>query len=127
MPKTILIVEDEAPIREALQNLFEKEGYSLLTASEGDAAVRIALEKHPDLILLDLIMPKLHGLEILRQLRNDTWGKDVAVFVLSNMDDKSMQRKAAELGVLDYYVKTNISLDEVINNVKNHFAQDRVK
>ena len=75
LKKTILIVEDEPVYQEALVNKFNIEGFDTLTAENGEEGLSIALEKHPDLILLDLQMPKMDGIEMAKKLRQDEWEK----------------------------------------------------
>src|SRR3989338_8177678 len=87
MEKTILIVEDEKPLRDALQHTFEAEGFEVMTAGDGRAGLTKALEKKPDLILLDIVMPKMNGTTMLSELRQNIWGRGAKVIVLTNLSD----------------------------------------
>ena len=85
--KTILIVEDDTELREALKNALTYEKFSVLTADNGETGLGVALNKHPDLILLDVIMPRMDGLETLKRLREDAWGKKAPVIIMTVLDD----------------------------------------
>ena len=85
--KKILIVEDEKETRESLMMVFKKEDIHSLGASTGKEAVEIALAERPDLILLDIIMPGMHGIEVINKLREDRWGKEVPIIILTNFPE----------------------------------------
>ncbi len=78
-----------------------------------------ALKKHPDLIILDLIMPKTDGLSMLKELRGDDWGKEVPVIILTNLSDAENVAKAMEKGVYDFLVKSDWKLEDLIKRVKD--------
>ncbi len=109
--KRILIVEDDLPLLNALAETFEKEGFQVLKAQDGEEGLKVALKESPDLILLDIIMPKMHGWQMLEKLREDSWGKKVLVIVLSNISDPQKKEQFMETGqVVDYLVKTELRL-----------------
>src|SRR5260221_3164675 len=81
--RKILVIEDEAPMREAIGDTLTENHFVLLTADNGKDGLEIALREHPDLILLDIFMPKMDGLSLLETLRNDAWGHDVPVIILT--------------------------------------------
>lgn len=116
--KTILVVEDEEALRNILTEELKREGFSVLEASDGDTGLKTALEKHPDLILLDIILPKMDGLTFIEHLRRDTWGKEVSVIVLTNLSDALTIERAVEASVFDFLVKTDWKVEEVIAKVK---------
>lgn len=116
--KTILIVDDEELITSALSKKMAQAGYNILVQRNGEDGLRVAFESHPDLILLDLVMPKVDGLTFLSRLREDAWGKDVPVIVLTNLESGENVEKSREKGVYDYLVKTNWSLADVLNKVQ---------
>lgn len=117
--KTILIVEDEAPMLSALVDKFKKEKINVLDANNGEDGLAIALKEHPDIILLDVIMPKMDGMSLMRELRNDDWGRDVDVVMLTNLSDPMQVAEAAKVGVYDFLVKTDWRLDDVVGMVFN--------
>lgn len=116
--KTILVVEDEVPMSTALGDYLRLEGFAVLKAADGEAGLSLALEKHPDLILLDIVMPRMDGLTMLEKLREDEWGKHVPVFILTNYGDNEKVAEALIDDVSEYFVKSDIKLDEVVLRVK---------
>jgi len=115
---TILIVEDEKTIQEALVFKFKKEGFNVLKASDGEEALKIALENKIDMILLDIILPKMDGVTMLKKLREDKRGLDTPVILLTNLDYSVGVAKMMEAGAFDYLVKTDWTLDEVVEKVR---------
>lgn len=116
--KTILVVEDEAPMQLVLRDILTVEGYTVLEAKNGIEGLELALSAHPDLILLDILMPKMDGLEMLKKLRGDEWGKKAPVIVLTNLSDNEDVAKAVEEDVFEYFVKTDIKIAEVIERIR---------
>ena len=112
--KTILIVDDEAPIRDILVNNLEKEGYKTIEASDGITAVDIALEKKPDLILLDVMLPKLDGLSVCKRIKNSF---NVPILMLTAKDNEVDKIVGLELGADDYITKP-FSVRELVARVK---------
>ena len=118
MVKNILIIEDEADIREAMAEAAQDAGFNVTTASNGAIGLSMALEQKPDLILLDIIMPVMDGHETLRKLREDEWGRSVKVIVLTAMDDVINITSAHEGSITDYIVKAHSSLDDIIKKIR---------
>jgi DNA-binding response OmpR family regulator len=116
--KTILIVEDEAPLRNALCDKLTSEGFHVLPAKNGVEGLHVALQEHPDLILLDIVMPLMDGVMMLHKLRADTWGSGVHVIILTNLSDNDSVAKAMEQDVFEYIVKSNIKIEELVKRVK---------
>lgn len=116
--KTILIVEDEKPLVSALNAKLSHEGFSILEATDGEAGLSMALEKHPDLILLDIVMPKMDGLTMLNELRKDDWGKNVPVIVLTNLSIDESVGANMRNNVFDYLIKTDWKIEDVVKKVK---------
>lgn len=115
----ILIVEDETPLRTALVDTLLNEGYEVLEAKDGQEGLGAALENKPDILLLDLLMPKMSGLEVMEKLRADAWGKKVPIIVLTNRvpDDKIMG-DVIKYEPAFYLVKATLNLDDVVAKVK---------
>lgn len=116
--KKVLIIEDEMPQLGVLCDKFLIEGFQILEAKNGEDGLATALREHPDAILLDVLMPKMTGLEMVKKLREDPWGKDVPVIILSNSADPSKIQEAMEHAVFDYFVKTDTKMEEVVDKVK---------
>ena len=112
--KTILIVDDEQPIREILVYNLKKEGYNTIEASDGVTAVNIALEQYPDLILLDIMLPKMDGLSVCKRIKNSY---NVPILMLTAKDSEIDKILGLELGADDYITKP-FSVRELIARVK---------
>ena len=112
--KTILIVDDEQPIREILVYKIKKEGYNTIEASDGITAINIALEQYPDLILLDIMLPKMDGLSVCKRIKN---AYNVPILMLTAKDSEIDKILGLELGADDYITKP-FSVRELIARVK---------
>ncbi|QQR64588.1 response regulator [Candidatus Kaiserbacteria bacterium] len=121
--KSILVVEDEADLREALKTVFIYEDFTVYTAPDGEEGIKTAFEKKPDIILLDVLMPKKDGVTVLKELRADEWGKSVKVIVLTALDDLEKVAEIIAAGGDDYIVKTNITLSAIAQKVKEKLAK----
>jgi len=106
----VLIVEDDEVLLRALYLAFHKNDYTIATASDGDTALKMAQRMKPDIILLDLLLPKMNGFDFLKYAKADPALKSIPVIVLSNLGDSDNIAKAKELGALDYFVKSNTDL-----------------
>lgn len=118
LDKKILIVENEEDLSEALSAVLTQEGFEVIVAEDGESGFHAALEHKPDMIILDLMLPKMDGLTVLKKLREDSWGCDVSVIVMTAFDDPEKVVKVARYGVSDYIVKTNITLAKVVEKVR---------
>ncbi len=118
MEKHVLIVEDEPDIREAMAEAVQEAGFLVSTAENGAVGLERALSDKPDLILLDIVMPILDGHGMLEKLRQDPWGKDAKVVMLTSMDDVKNIAAAHEGLITDYVIKAHSSLDEIIAKIK---------
>jgi DNA-binding response OmpR family regulator len=117
MSRTILIVEDELPLLRVLKQKFEKEGFTILEAKDGIEGLAMAKSHHPDLVLLDLLLPGLKGMEVLRELRRDEWGRNVPVIILTNLSDSEKVAEALQHDVGDYLVKSDWMLRDLVKKV----------
>jgi CheY-like chemotaxis protein len=113
----ILVADDEQDLREALFTILAAQGYEVITAEDGETALELALSEHPDLILLDLNMPKMKGGEVLEALRKDEWGEHAKVVVLTAYGDMDTLSKIMETGGLDYLVKSDWKLEDIVRMV----------
>lgn len=117
--KKILIVEDEAPLRNAVSDILTFEGFQVFAATNGQEGLEIALKEHPDLILLDLMMPVMDGLTMLERLREDEdWGKGAAVILLTNINDPDKVAMATSAGSYDFLVKSDWNIEDVVKKIK---------
>jgi len=118
--KKILIVEDEKPMLDAVSDTLKQHGFSVLEADNGKDGLDIALKEHPDLLLLDIFMPKMDGLTMLETLRNDPWGHDVSVIILTNLNPDADQtiRSILEHKPAFYLIKSNVTLENIVSKIK---------
>lgn len=116
--KKILIIEDEAVLLELFADKFISEKFHVLQAATAEKGIQLALKDKPDLILLDIILPKMDGISMLKMLREDPRGKDIPVIILSNVTDQGKVSEAMKLGVYDYIVKTDLVLNNLAKQVK---------
>ena len=119
---TVLIVEDEKLIQQALKDKFTFEHFTVLTADNGQAGLETALENHPDVILLDLQMPILDGFGALEKLRADAWGAQVPVIVLTNKETSADVYMTLKNHVQDYFIKAETSLETLVGAVRDILA-----
>ncbi|MEI8233002.1 MAG: response regulator [bacterium] len=117
--KLLLLVEDDVSISKVLSRFLEQSGFNLLRATDGIYGLKMALENHPDLILLDLIMPHMDGLTFLKELRKDKWGKSVPVMILSNLSNPETEKEAAQYAIKDYIIKTDFCLTDILKKIND--------
>ena len=122
MRKKVLIVDDERSVREALREKLEKEGIEPIFAVDGEEGLRVCAEKNPDLILLDIIMPKMDGITMLRELRKTKLGKNMPVIILTNLSDAEKVEASIAGGVMDYLVKADWKISDLITRVKSRLG-----
>lgn len=120
--KKILIIEDESTLQKTLGDVLSQEGYEVISALDGEIGVRQATEQKPDLVLLDLVLPKMTGFEVLEHLKAAEDTKGIPVIVLTNLEKIEDIQKATELGATTYLVKSNYELKEVVEKVKTVFG-----
>ena len=122
----ILIVEDEDVLSLVLEEKFKNEGYEVMIASDGGEAQAKAEKFKPDLILLDLILPKKGGLDVLESFKADSELKLIPVIVLSNLEGDETIKKALSLGAIDYFVKTQHPIAEIVEKVGSVLSSPKV-
>lgn len=122
MPKTILFIEDESALQKTFGEVLTQEGYEMVSALDGEIGLKMANPpaggKKPDLILLDIILPKIQGLDVLKKLKEDKDTKDIPVIVLTNLEGLDKVEKAVGLGATAYLIKTNYRLEEVVEKIR---------
>jgi DNA-binding response OmpR family regulator len=103
----------------ALGNKFKHEGFEIIEARDGEEGLEAALKQRPDLLLLDIIMPKMDGMTLMKEVRQDKkWGQDVPIIMLTNLSDPESVSEAAKFKVYDFLVKTDWRLDDVVKLAK---------
>ena len=118
MSKKILFIEDESALQKTFGEILRQEGYEMISALDGETGLRLAKSEKPDLILLDLILPKMPGFDVLKKLKEDNETKDIPVIVLTNLEDIKDVDRAIELGATTYLVKAKYSLEEIVEKIK---------
>jgi len=118
--QTILLVEDDPFLSSVLRMKLEKESFKVVRAADGDEALNFLTEQgvKPDLILLDLILPKKNGFEVLETIRQDPLLEKLPVIIISNLGQPSDIERGKALGVIDYFIKARLSIEELVNKVK---------
>ena len=121
--KKILFIEDESALQKTFGEILSQEGYEVIPALDGQTGLEMAKTKKPDLILLDLILPKVHGFDVLKQLKEDPETKEIPIIVLTNLEGIGDVDKAIELGATTYLVKAQYSLEEVVEKIKKALGE----
>lgn len=118
MPQTILFVEDESALQKTLGDALEREGYKVVKALDGEIGLKLAQTQKPDLILLDLILPRKDGFEVLKELKAEPETAKIPVIILTNLERMQDIEKALNQGATTYLIKANYTLEEVIEKVR---------
>lgn len=118
--KVVLLIEDEPTLQKTLGTALTQEGYDVKSATDGETGLHLARETKPDIILLDLILPKMDGFEVLEELKKSADTKDIPVIILTNLENTQDIEKALGLGATNYLVKANYDLKGVIEKVKDN-------
>ncbi len=113
----VLLIEDDKLLRKACEAGLQKRGITIITAADGEEGIRQARAGSPDLILLDMLMPKLSGMETLVELKKDEQTRNIPVVILSNSSIESTIQKALDLGAVGYLVKASLSLQQLGDQV----------
>lgn len=123
---TIAIIEDEASQRKALSEKFTREGFNVLQAIDGEAGLKLITKEHPDIILLDIMMPDMDGLTMMKKLRKSSkWGKAVPVILLTNLsaDNDEIIQRISEDEPSYYLLKANWSIGDVVEKVNERLSR----
>jgi len=116
--KKILFIEDESALQKTFGDILKQEGYEIISALDGEIGLKLAKTEEPDLILLDLILPKIYGIEVLRKLKEDEITKEIPIVILTNLEEMKDIDEALELGAKSYLVKAQYTLEEVVEKIK---------
>lgn len=126
MAKKILIIEDEEYLADMYKIKFESEGYVVVVAIDGETGIKLAQSVKPDLILLDLVLPRMDGFQVLEKLRHDGRTKDIIIYILSNLGQDEEIKKGFEEGANGYLIKANLTPAQLMDYVKRIFAGETV-
>jgi len=117
--KKVLIIEDDSTLRNVLVEFIQAEGATVFAASDGEEGVKLASENNPDLILLDIILPKKDGYEVIAEVKGNEKTKDIPIILLTNLGGLSDIEKALELGATTYLVKGDYQVKEIVEKIKD--------
>ena len=120
--KKILLVDDEPMVIQALKDRLTAEGFAIDSAGDGQEALTKVLKFKPNLILLDIIMPKLDGISVLKRLKTSDETKNIPVIILSNLYDDQKMEEILKTNNTDYLIKVEHSLNDIVNHVKQKLA-----
>ncbi|HEY4513790.1 MAG TPA: response regulator [Candidatus Paceibacterota bacterium] len=120
--KIVMIADDDAVFRTLISNKLSDAGFGVIEAEDGEQTLTLAKEKRPDLIILDIIMPKIGGVEVLEKLRaSGEWGASIPVYMLTNMDDMKTIASTVQHQTAGYFVKTNYSIADIVKIISEYF------
>jgi DNA-binding response OmpR family regulator len=114
----IMIVDDDPMICDIYQKKFSEQGFGVFVANSGEQALEIAKKEKIDLVLLDLLIPRMDGFEVIKRLRSGDYGKDIKIIVSSNLSEKSNLDRAFELGANDFIIKAQFTPSELVEKIK---------
>jgi len=117
MQKKVLIIEDDDFLRGLIAKKLEKADYAVAVAVEGEEALPVTQKEKPDLVILDLMLPKKDGFEVLKELKADPGTALIPVIILTNLGQEKDFEQGKMLGAQDYFIKAQVNLDEIVNKV----------
>lgn len=118
MVKKILIIEDETALLYALQTQLSVEGFKTIAVDDGEKALQAVYRDQPDIIILDLIIPRIDGWTFLQKIKADPKTKIIPVIIISNLSDDASQQRGLELGAKDYLAKIDYSVSDLVKKIK---------
>jgi DNA-binding response OmpR family regulator len=119
----IVVADDDRMFRKVAETTLRREGYDVATASDGEEALQLIRSERPDMIVLDLIMPKLQGFDVLQTLKQDTLTSVIPVIVLSSLTQEQDKQEALDLGAVAYFNKTTFSVSELVKQIESTLAK----
>jgi two-component system phosphate regulon response regulator PhoB len=122
--KKILLVEDDKALAAVYRQRLEMEGFDVREVNDGEDALSAAVEYHPDLVLLDAMMPKISGFDVLDILRNTPETMNITVIMLTALSQDKDKQRAEALGVDEYLVKSQVVISDVVDRVRHHLGLD---
>lgn len=119
--KKVLVVDDEDSVREIYRHEFLTSGYTVVVAADGEEGLLKAGEEQPDIMLLDIMLPKMSGIEVLRALKENQLTKKIPVLLLTNLGEETIIKEGFELGADGYLLKVSYTPAQVVDEVKKFF------
>jgi DNA-binding response OmpR family regulator len=123
--KKILVVEDEPMLATVLKGRLEKEGFEVSQAKDGIEALTDLKQNKYDLVLLDIILPKMSGFEIMESIKSDPNASDIPIVIVSNLGQESDIQRGQMLGAIGYFIKAQLSIEELVSKIKEFFSENR--
>ena len=123
----VLIVDDNSSLTTVLVDKLKASGFDAMSAPDGEEGLKKAFDFHPDIMLVDLLMPKMDGMTMLGKLREDEWGKTCKVMILSLIEDADYISKAVDYNVFGYIIKTDYTLTGVVDQIKTALTSTKAK
>ena len=120
--KKVLLVEDDATLRRSLEEYLKQSGFAIEIASDGEEALNNVNKYKPDVVLLDLVLPKMDGISFLKELRKDDSHVNLPVMILTNTDDIDSIGQSLDVGVTDYLIKHEWRLEDIVKKIKQRLA-----
>jgi len=120
----VLLIEDDKFLRTVLEKKLSTEGFEVISAVDGDEALGKIISDKPNLILLDIILPKRSGFLVLENIKKDPELTKVPVIIISNLGQEEDIKKGLSLGAIEYFVKAKVSLDDVVKKIKEYAGQE---
>ena len=115
--KKVLIAEDEQTLLKTIEFTLKDKGYETITATDGEEALNLIKKHKPDVVLLDILMPRKSGLDVLKEMKADSELSDIVVLLLTNLSDEESISQGVALGARGYFIKSDMTLDEVAEKV----------
>ena len=123
MQKKVLIVEDDEHIAKVYEIQLAKEGLIIIIARDGEEAVKIIESEKPDLVILDLMLPKKDGFWVLEEIKKNAKSSKIPILVISNLGQKTDEKRAMELGATEYLIKIDYPIQEIISKIKSYLKK----
>jgi len=122
MAKKIVLIEDDEILSKVIYEDLQEAGYKVYRAFDGDEGLKMVKSEKPDMIILDLVLPKKDGFEVLKEIKKDNETKDIPVIIVSNLGQDVEIKRGMDLGAIDYLIKSSFSMETVINKIKKYLA-----
>ncbi len=123
--KTILLIEDDRFLRKVYSNKLRQAGFDVAEAINGEEGIHKMLDAKPDFVILDIILPRQNGFDVLTEIKSNPKINDVPVLILSNLGQASDRERGLALGAVDYLIKTELSLSDIVAKVSQYFTASR--
>jgi len=123
--KKILLIEDEPLLANLLKQRLEKDGLEVIAGHDGEEALKLLETVQPDLILLDIILPKMSGFEVMEEIQKNANYKKAPIIVISNLGQDTDMAKGQSLGAVGYFIKAQVSIEELVGKIKDFLTQKK--